>query len=211
MPCGTRTALTDAIRDLDGGRKAPGSSKRGEAIQRLADFVASAPQELRFRDVVINSPLELNGVVRAALSDTEGMGRFAAHFFKRVEERWPRHVAVTLQRYALEFRDSLVQRERASTGGSNPRRPHSPAAILVAAVLQERPGLRSKTFRELVAELRRGETWGDVSIEPGTLTLECRKGWKGSIDVFIPGATLANQSRPRPFKVRSGGRPPKRR
>jgi len=181
--------VAEAIRDLDRGRTPPRSSDWGEAIQRLADFVVSVPTELRWDDRVISSSIDLRHLARAALSRRELVPQMAIFFTEAVGERWPHHSDVTIHRFGFEYGDRVAQTERASRGGRAPRRSRSAAAILIGAVLSQRPGLRGETFGALVAELRGGDTWGDVSIDNMAIAFERggarKRGWAGSVRVYV--------------------------
>lgn len=175
-----------AILDLDRGRGPPsnafGSIDRGEALQRLGDFIAS-------------EAADLHGVARhACFGRGTPSPALCTRFLEVIDERWPAHLMVTLQRWGLDVRDKLVQRERASVGGRTRRRPRSAAARLVAAVLDVRPMLRGQTFGAFVAALQNGDPWGDVSIEnmtiafgsggPGKRGRSAKRTWAGTVVVY---------------------------
>jgi len=177
----------EAIWDLDQDRGVPRSSERRESIQRLADFIVSAAGELHLGDQPL-TPTLMRGLANFALGKGDGARALGVWLLGEVSERWPIHVEVTSHRWALEIGSHLAQRERAS----KPRqaaRPRGAAAMLIAAVWRERPGLRGKTFAALVAELRGGDTWGDVSIENMAITFERsgagKRGWVGSVFVYV--------------------------
>lgn len=174
--------VAEAMRDLDPDRDHPGGINSLEAVQRLGDFVASVADDLYL------------AARHAVFIEREIPERFAYVFLKKVDEQWPVHVLITLQRCAQGWRDKLTQRVRGSSGGKSPRRLQSPAAILVAAVLREQPRLLDRlfTFRDLVSTLGTSEDWSDVSIDEMTITWE--QGWNGDVMVYLGGRELGRAS-----------------